>query len=66
MLTINLPYNLEQKVIEYARQKNEKIDKIIAQALKFYLNEDDEFMKELKMWDCLSDEAWNTFEKECL
>ena len=66
MLTINLPRNMEQKLIEYARQRNEKVDKVIVHALKFYLQEQEELMQELATWDKLSDEAWDNFDKEYL
>ena len=66
MLKINIPKTIESKLIEFSQEKNLNIETIVIQAISQYLNEQDEFMRDLKMWDKLSDEAWSNFEKECL
>jgi hypothetical protein len=66
MLAVNLPINVETKLIEYSQKRHIEVEKVIVKAVVDYLKYEDEFMKDLEIWDKLSDEALITFEKECL
>lgn len=62
-MTLAIPVNLEQKLVDRARERNVSVETLVGEALDWYLHLDPGVMDELDAWQEVRDEALGIVEE---
>lgn len=62
-MTLAIPSDLEQKLVERARERAISVESLVGEALKWYLQIEPPLMDELEVWQAVRDEALGIVEE---
>jgi hypothetical protein len=65
-MTLAIPIDLEQKLVDRARQQQVSVESLVGEALQWYLQLEPPLLDELDAWQAVRDEAINIAEESGL
>jgi predicted transcriptional regulator len=63
-MTLAIPDDLEQKLMDRARERNVSVETLVGEALNWYLHMDPDVVDELEAWQEVRDEALDLVDEE--